>query len=113
MVRLLAGVDGALLSEVYGVVGMSDEWNDIGFVISSNYRVTVLRRLDEGPATPSQIAGEWDVAITHISRALNELRDRDLVELLVPENRRKGRVYGITDKGEGIWEQIEAQNLVE
>ena len=59
---------------------MSDEWNDIGFVISSNYRVTVLRRLDEGPATPSQIAGEWDVAITHVSRALNELRDRDLVE---------------------------------
>lgn len=92
---------------------MTDDWNDIGFVISSDYRVTVLRRLDEGPATPSQIAGEWDVAITHVSRALKELRERDLVELLVPENRRKGRVYGITEKGENIWEQIEAQNLVE
>lgn len=113
MARLLRQGRRALLPESYGVVGVSDEWNDIGFVISSNYRVTVLRRLDEGPATPSQIAGEWDVAITHVSRALNELRDRDLVELLVPENRRKGRVYGITEKGERIWEQIEAQNLVE
>ena len=92
---------------------MSDEWNAIGFVISSSYRVTVLRRLNTGPATPSQIANDEDIAITHVSRALNELGDRDLVELLVPENRRKGRVYGITEKGEQIWNQMEAQNLVE
>ncbi|WP_435346389.1 ArsR family transcriptional regulator [Haloarchaeobius sp. HRN-SO-5] len=92
---------------------MSDEWNAIGFVISSSYRVTVLRRLNEGPATPSQIANDEDIAITHVSRALNELGDRDLVELLVPENRRKGRVYGITETGEHIWNQMETQNLVE
>lgn len=92
---------------------MSDEWNAIGFVISSNYRVTVLGQLNEGPATPSQIANDADVAITHVSRALNELKERDIVELLVPESRRKGRVYGVTEKGERIWEQIEAQNLLE
>jgi DNA-binding MarR family transcriptional regulator len=90
---------------------MSDEWNAIGFVISSNYRVTVLRRLNQGPATPSQIANDEDIAITHVSRALRELGERDLVELLVPENRRKGRVYGITDGGATVWETIEAQNL--
>jgi len=92
---------------------MSDDWNLIGFVISSDYRVTVLRQLNEGPATPSRIADEGDLAITHVSRALNELRDRGLVELLVPEERRKGRVYGITEQGEGIWRQIETQNLAE
>jgi len=105
--------DGALLFEGYGGRAMSDEWNAIGFVISSNYRVTVLRRLNEGPATPSQIASDEDIAITHVSRALRELGERDLVELLVPENRRKGRVYGITEKGEGIWEEMQSQNLAE
>lgn len=103
----------ALLSEDYEVGRMSDEWNAIGFVISSNYRVTVLRRLNEGPATPSQIASDEDIAITHVSRALRELGERDLVELLVPENRRKGRVYGITEKGERIWEEMQSQNLAD
>lgn len=90
-----------------------DDWNLIGFVISSDYRVTVLRRLDEDPATPSRIADEDAVAITHVSRALKELRDRGLVELLVPEERRKGRVYGITEQGRRIWREIETQNLVD
>jgi len=92
---------------------MGDDWNLIGFVISSDYRVTVLRRLNEDPATPSRIAEEGDVAITHVSRALTELRDRGLVELLVPEERRKGRVYGITEQGRRVWEEIDAQNLVD
>ena len=103
----------AVLFEHSGVGRMSDEWNAIGFVISSNYRVTVLRRLNEGPATPSQIANDEDIAITHVSRALRELGERDLVELLVPENRRKGRVYGITEKGERIWKEMQSQNLAE
>lgn len=34
------------------------------------------------------------------------------MELLVSENRKKGRVYGITDHGEGVWETIEAENMV-
>lgn len=92
---------------------MTEEWDEIGFVISSRYRVAVLRRLAEGPATPSQLASDSGLAIAHISRALRRLRDRDLVELLVSEDRKKGRVYGITEKGERIWEQIQAENMVE
>lgn len=92
---------------------MSDEWDEIGFVISSQYRVTVLQRLAQGPATPSQIATDSGLAIAHISRALGRLRQRDLVELLVSEDRKKGRVYGITDRGEQIWNHIKAENMVE
>lgn len=91
---------------------MSDEWDAIGFVISSQYRVAVLRRLSDGPATPSRIADDADFAIPHISRALNDLRQRALVELLVPEDRKKGRVYGITEKGNELWSQMNTQNLV-
>lgn len=92
---------------------MTDEWDEIGFVISSRYRVAVLRRLAEGPATPSQLASDSGLAIAHISRALRGLRERDLVELLVPEDRKKGRVYGVTERGEEVWEQIQSKNLVE
>jgi len=92
---------------------MNDEWDEIGFVISSRYRVEVLRRLSEGPATPTQIATDSGAGIAHISRALSSLRERDLVELLVSEDRKKGRVYGITDPGEEIWQQIQAENMVE
>lgn len=92
---------------------MTEVWDEIGFVISSRYRVAVLKRLAEGPATPSQIATDSELSIAHISRSLRRLRDRDLVELLVSEDRKKGRVYGITDHGEQIWDQIQAENMLE
>lgn len=87
------------------------EWDDVSYVISSQYRIATLRRLGESPATPSRIAEETDLSVAHVSRALQELRNHDLVELLVSENRKKGRVYGITDHGEGVWDTIEAENM--
>lgn len=90
---------------------MSDNWDEVSYVISSSYRVAVLSRLAESPATPSRIATDTDRPITHVSRAVSGLREHDLVDLLVSEERQKGRVYGITDRGETVWETIEAQNL--
>jgi predicted transcriptional regulator len=91
---------------------MSPDWDDVSFVISSRYRTAVLKRLAVGPATPSQIATDADVGISHISRALQRLRDCGLVELLVSDDRKKGRVYGLTEYGNSVWEKIEAENMV-
>lgn len=88
------------------------EWDDVSFVISSQYRIATLDRLAEGPATPSRIAEETDLSVAHVSRALQELKEHGLVELLVSEDRKKGRVYGVTEDGENVWETIEAQNMV-
>ncbi len=90
---------------------MSADWDEVSYVISSSYRVKVLQRLADSPATPSGISDDTDCPIAHVSRALQGLRERELVDLLVSENRQKGRVYGITDHGEMIWQTIEAQNL--
>lgn len=90
---------------------MSPEWEVVGHVVSSTYRVTVLQRLADSPAPPSTIAEDTDCSVSHISRALKDLKERDLVDLLVPESRKKGRIYGITDRGRTVWETIEAQNL--
>lgn len=92
---------------------MENNWDEIGFVISSRYRIQVLDRLADGPATPSRIATDRDLSISHVSRALQSLRQRDLVTLLVPEDRKKGRVYGITDRGENIWEEIKSEQVTE
>lgn len=90
---------------------MSDDWDEIGFVISSKYRFAVIGRLAESPATPSTISGDEDVSIASVSHSLGQLRERGLVELLVDEDRRKGRVYGITDRGQEIWEEIRERDL--
>lgn len=90
----------------------SSDWDEISYVISSRYRVAVLRRLASSPATPSRIATEADCSIAHVSRALQELRERSLVELLVSEDRKKGRVYGITEAGQTVWDRIESEDLI-
>ena len=92
---------------------MPTSWDDIGFIISSQYRVSVLRRLSEGPATPSQIAETSGLAISHISRALSRLRERELVELLVSEDQKKGRVYGATQDGKETWQRIVTEQMVD
>jgi hypothetical protein len=35
-----------------------------------------------------------------------------MVDLLVPEDRKKGRVYRLSEKGEAVWEQTKEHNLV-
>lgn len=90
------------------------EWEEIGYVVSSQYRTDVLEILAENPSTPSQLADDTGKPISHVSRALSNLKDRGIVELLVPESRQKGRYYGATEKGEEIWDTIEkrgAENL--
>lgn len=92
---------------------MNDKWDEIGYVISSDYRVAVLRRLADGPATPSRLAEDTGIGIAHVSRALQGLREHSLVTLLVPESRKKGRLYGITEKGKTLWGQMQSENLVD
>jgi DNA-binding MarR family transcriptional regulator len=76
------------------------DWDVLGYVEASHYRTDVLTRLGEGPATPTMIAEDIEYEVTHVSRCLRELKQRDLVELLVDESVRKGRFYGITADGD-------------
>lgn len=78
----------------------ADKWENAGFVKASNYRTMVLIQLDKYPAVPSDIADRSEMPISHVSRALGRLRERGLVELLVDEDTRKGRIHGITRDGE-------------
>lgn len=81
-------------------------WNNHGYVIASKYRKIVLRALAEGPKTPTQIANESGCNVPHISRSLRELEKRNLVKCLSPD-RRKGRLYNITNEGSKIVSALE------
>jgi len=90
---------------------MANQWDEVGFVLGSKYRLSVLEQLYDGPSTPSSIATDTGINLSHVSRALQQLREKELVELPVPESRRKGRVYGITDRGESVYEQLRSHGL--
>jgi len=75
-------------------------WEIVGLLTGSRQREIVVESLsEEGPATPSTLAERTPLGITHVSRVLSELREVDAVELLVPEDTHKGRIYGLTDVG--------------
>lgn len=79
---------------------MARNWDAISYVSRSKYREHIADHLHgEGPATPSEIAEATGHALPHVSRALSQLRDRGLVELLVSEEEHHGRLYGLTEDG--------------
>jgi predicted transcriptional regulator len=82
-----------------------DEWNNYGFVLASEYRKVVIKALAEKPKTPKQIADETKYNLSHVSRSIRQLEDRGLIKCLTP-NRRKGKLYGLTDNGVRIFNQL-------
>lgn len=82
------------------------DFEDAGFVLASSYREEVLEALDDSPGTPSGLRDRTGYELAHVSRSLGKLRERELVALLVPEETKKGRVYGLTDYGTEVLEQV-------
>jgi len=78
-------------------------WQDVSYVISSEYRKKVLEKLNS-PKTPSKLSKEVNINIAHISRALSELESKKMVRCLTP-NSNKGKLYLITEHGKEVLEQ--------
>jgi len=83
------------------------DWGAVGYVRASTYRTRVVDALTDGPATPTTLGDRTGLHISHVSRTLTDLEDHDIVELLVPDDRKKGRIYGLTDAGEAIAVEVE------
>ena len=54
---------------------------------------------------PKDIAKDSGILQNHISNVLRELKDKNVVECLNP-NRRKGRLYRLTDDGLEILDNL-------
>ena len=92
------------------VMGQVEE--DAAFVVTSPHRTKVLRRLTEGDAIPAQIREDTGQEYSRISEAANSLRERNLIELVVPDDTKRGRLYSITDHGTAAWGYMEKNNMV-
>lgn len=85
---------------------MSDEQLiEMNYVNISKYRNKVMKSLDGEVLIPTQIAENSEIRTNHISKVLSKFRVHELVECINPEAR-KGRLYRLTEKGEGIIENL-------
>lgn len=84
-------------------------WDQAGYIRGSDYRTATATALEESKKQPSEIAEETGIAISHVSRALKQLRERDLVQVLNPDAK-KGRLYALTDEGRAALENVNTRD---
>lgn len=92
---------------------MSQAASDAGYIKGSKHRTAVMRRLSKSPAIPKEIKTDTERPYSRVSDALDDLRERGLVELLVPDDQKKGRLYALTDRGEDAWEYMVDNDITE
>ena len=67
------------------------------FVTRSGVRAQIMKTLSEGPKTPTELASLHSEHVSHVSRALAELRAQGLVEPAAESSHR--RPYKATQRG--------------
>lgn len=80
------------------------------FVLASDTRLKVLSWLSKDVNTPTEIAKKIEKHLSHVSRALRELQDRQLVSCVNPANT-KPRVYSLTPQGANLVREFNRYNL--
>jgi predicted transcriptional regulator len=83
------------------------DFEELGWVKASEYRKKILNGLKEKPQTPKDLSDRSNYYLSHVSKTLKELEKHELAECVTPD-RKKGRIYKITKKGEKIQRQINA-----
>ncbi|WP_407453920.1 winged helix-turn-helix domain-containing protein [Methanobrevibacter sp.] len=77
-----------------------------GYVLSSSYRTRAVKALQQENKTPTQIAKDSDIRISHISKVLKELKECGVVNCL-NEQDRKNKIYTLTALGHEIANNLE------
>jgi len=75
--------------------------HSVAYVAGSSVRSRLLGHLVLGPKTPTELASIENKHVSHVSRALAELKERGLVEQLSTESRE--RYYRATTQGMGVY----------
>ena len=84
---------------------MGDKWELIGKIKSSEWRLKVLKVLNENVKMPSELSKETNISTSHISEVIGELEKMKLIECKNP-NLRKGKIYSITKLGKEILSEL-------
>ena len=79
---------------------------EIDYINRSQYRLKVMKTLDDNVKIPSKIAKDTEIFQNHISATLRQLKEHELIECINPEVR-KGRLYRLTEHGEDVVKNLE------
>lgn len=80
------------------LVVKSLDYFKIGKVLISKHRSSIALSLSRGLKTPSQIASETGIRLSHVSKTLSELQDLGIIQCETPMMK-KGRIYTLTKEG--------------
>ena len=76
------------------------------YIKISENRTKIMEVLNIGSQSPSKIAKTTGISVSTVSRILRELKEKGYVHILNPKER-KGRLYGLTEKGNLVMEHID------
>jgi len=82
------------------------DYKKLSWLKASNYRQRVLNIMDDGPKTPKEISEETEYYLSHVSKTLSDLQEKNLVECLTPESK-KGKLFRATDEGKKFIKHLE------
>jgi DNA-binding MarR family transcriptional regulator len=77
----------------------------LSFIKGSKHRINILLYLGENIKITSQIAENVGLRVTHTSRTLKELKEKDLVIVLNPDAKRS-RLYQLTPKAKKLLQYL-------
>lgn len=81
------------------------DWEKYGYTIASKYRTKVVVALSQKPKTPSEIAGETGLYISHASSTISDLIENNIIKCLTPSLKR-GKVFDLTSAGKEVAAEI-------
>ncbi len=76
----------------------------INWIKDGKHRITILKRLSENSSLPSELANKLDIDDTTVSRVLNQLKAKGLVDSVSKKSRTV--TYFITNEGKSILKEI-------
>jgi predicted transcriptional regulator len=83
----------------------SVKMKELEYVKKSQYRIKIIKSINEHPKIPSQIAKETSIISTHVSKTLGALEGHGLVVCLNPDAYR-GRVYRLSEMGKKVADRL-------
>lgn len=83
---------------------MKKDYHLISFLHRATRRTAVLECLEE-PKTPKEVAIECKLSISNISNALAELKEKELIECINPEDH-ISKFYQQTKKGKDVLKML-------
>ena len=79
-------------------------WEKYSYVVRGRNRKRILLSLNS-PMTPTQIAAVAKVSLSHVSKALRDLKKYELVICINPDEK-VGKIYKRTEEGNEIAEYL-------